>query len=154
MRADGFSNSAATPCPASTGADRDGSAFHAIAAVEDRRELAPGSRSSTSRNDAAHARASAAGTLARIATASSISSSVTSSDGANRSAVGVTALTTSPASRHAARPASASMPGRELGRDQQARAAHVGDAGDLRAAPSASALAGARRARGHVARAP
>ena len=46
----------------------------------------------------------------RIATAASISSSVTSSDGANRSAVGVTALTTSPASRHARRERPASRP--------------------------------------------
>ena len=49
-------------------------------------------------------------TDSRMATASSISSSVTSSDGASRRAVGVTALTTRPASRAAAATGPALLP--------------------------------------------
>ena len=44
----------------------------------------------------------AASTLPRVATASSISLSVTVNGGAKRNAVGVTALTTSPAARQSA----------------------------------------------------
>ena len=104
MRADGFSNSSATPCAGEqlrasrrrVGLPRDGArrgspASSAGVEVVDLEEPA--------RAHDARLRS----TSARIATAASISSSVTSSDGANRSAVGVTALTTSPASRHALR---------------------------------------------------
>ena len=54
--------------------------------------------------------AATASTTSRIATAASISSSVTSNDGANRIAVGVTAFTTRPAVRHAPATCLASMP--------------------------------------------
>ena len=66
---------------------RRASAFHAIGAVEDARAAAPGSRSSTSRKSRVMT-APSRSTAARIATASSISASVTSSDGASRSALG------------------------------------------------------------------
>ncbi len=70
------------------------------------RRRAPRPRGRRSRGSA-----SRRGRSARRATASSISSSVTVRGGARRSAVGVTALTTSPASRAAAAIALASRPG-------------------------------------------
>ena len=111
---------------------------------------APGSRSSTSRNDRLMRSPSmtrlGGNAAATIAAASSISASVTSSDGARRSAVGVTALSTRPLSRHRCATALASRPGDELGRDEQARAAHVGDPLDLLQALD-QVRARARRAR-------
>ena len=76
-----------------------------------------GLRSSTSRKSSGHG----ASTSSRIATAASISASVTSSDGASRSAVGVTALTTRPRSRQAPRERGGVRAGCELDRDEQAR---------------------------------
>ena len=97
----------------------------------------------------AHAAAHDASTCVRIATAAAISSSVTSSDGANRSAVGVTAFTTRPASRQALATGPASMPVVELGRDQQTDAADVGDAGHVEQRLGEH-VAGAGGARGRV----
>ena len=114
----------------------DGSAFHFGGGVEHRGELGRGEVV-----DLEEARARSCGppvapsTCARIATAASISSSVTSSDGSNRSAVGVTVFTTSPASRHAVATGPASMPVVELGGEEQADTPHVGDARRRRAAP-------------------
>ena len=58
-----------------------------------------------------------------------ISSSVTSSDGSNRNAVGVTAFTTSPASRHAAATGPDSIPGASSAAISSPGAAHLGDTG-------------------------
>ena len=84
-----------------------------------------------SRGSAASAAAPTATGAARIATASSISSSLTSSDGASRNAVGVTALTTRPASRAAAATGPAVFPLLQLGGDQQSQAPHRCDARQL-----------------------
>ena len=87
---------------------------------------------------------------ATIATASSISASVTSSDGASRSAVGVTALTHEPRVEATLRDRLGVEPGRELGRDQQPDAAHVGDAVDLLQRLRRAARRPASAARGYV----
>ena len=69
-----------------------------------------------------------------MATAASISSSVTSSDGSKRSAVGVTAFTTSPRARQRRRDRTRFDAGRELGREQEAGAAHLDTPGSSRSA--------------------
>ena len=132
VRADGFSNSAATPWPASTGGTRAGIGLPRDRPVEQRRERA-GTEVVDLEERSAHACSALGGAApaAMIATASSISASVTSSGGASRSALAVTAFSTRPASRHALGDGLGVETGRELGRDQEPGAAHVGDAVDL-----------------------
>ncbi len=103
VRADGFWKNVTTPFPASTRGTRAGSAFHSTARVEDRAQPS-GIEVVDFEEVACHRECSASAedsnTDDKMVTASEISSSVTSSGGANRSALGVTALTISPASRH------------------------------------------------------
>ena len=125
VRADGFSNSSAAPDPSSTFGICDGSRFQHSAASSTDGELRR--REVVDLQEVGHPACSAR-TLSRIATAASISSSVTSSDGSNRNAVGVTAFTHETGVEARGRDRARLDAGRELRRDQEPGAADVGDA--------------------------
>ena len=144
-------SSATTLWPASTRRHRVGRRPSTPRRGRGRAASAPGSRSSTSRKSRRHRRWPLASTVGEDR--DRLVDLGVGDEQRRREpqrAVGVTALTTRPASRHRCATSLASMPARELGREQQARAPRTATTpGELRSA-SASRAPARRRARGNV----